>query len=152
MKTRIFRGALLAGAVLAAMAPHAAAQTFAVIVHADNTFQADDAGTVEQLRRLYLKDQTSWPGGADAIAFAREEGTPEQDAFLSAVVGMSPSEEQAHWLRLKQIRGETEPRAVGSSRILARQIARNEGAFSVVLASEAADMEGVRVLYTFDPS
>jgi len=141
----------LAGLVLlAAAAPLSAAQTFAVIVSEENAYAGEGAAAVQQLRRLYLREQTSWPGGQDAVAFAREPGSPEQTAFLATVVGMTQAEETAHWLRMKQIRGEAEPRAVGSARILARQVARNPGAFAVVLYEEAASMEGVRVIHAFD--
>jgi hypothetical protein len=128
---------------------NALAQTYAVVVNAENDFTGDDAKKKTQIKRLYLKEQTAWPGGPDAIPFGRDEGSAEQTAFMQSVLGMSSSEIEGHWLKLKQIRGETPPRSIGSARILARQIGKNPGAFGVVLASEAGAIAGGKVLFEF---
>ncbi|MGF1461800.1 MAG: hypothetical protein ACFB2Z_01270 [Maricaulaceae bacterium] len=136
--------AILLGAGLA----HA--QSFALVVSAENAYDADPDTAKAQVRRLYLKDQSAWPGGEDAAPFARSDDSPEQQAFLASVLGLNPTELAAHWARLKQINGETPPRAVASARLLVRQIARNPGAFAVLAADEATEAEGVRVLFTFE--
>jgi hypothetical protein len=125
------------------------AQTFAVVINAENDFTGDDHTKRTQIKRLYLKEQTAWPGGVASIPFAREAGSVEQMAFEKSVLAMSSAEIESHWLKLKQIRGETPPRGIGSVRILARQVGKKPGAFGVMLASEAATTDGAKVLFEF---
>ncbi len=127
----------------------ARAETYAVVVNAENGFSGDDGALRTQIKRLYLKEQSTWPGGQDAVPFGREDGSPAQLAFMKSVLGMIDSEFAGHWLKLKQIRGETPPRGIGSARILSRQIGKKPGAFGVVLASEAATIEGGKILFEF---
>jgi hypothetical protein len=137
------------GCALALSAGGAWAETYAIIVNAENQFSGDDDAKRTQIKRLYLKEQTAWPGGIESIPFGREADSPEQTAFEKAVLAMSSGEIEGHWLKLKQIRGETPPRGIGSARILARQIGKNTGGFGVVLASEAGGIEGAKVLFEF---
>ncbi|PHS25804.1 MAG: hypothetical protein COA84_07125 [Robiginitomaculum sp.] len=137
------------GCALALTAGGAWAQTYAVVVNVENQFSGDEDTKRTQIKRLYLKEQTAWPGGVGAIPFGREAGSPEQAAFEKAVLAMSSGEIEGHWLKLKQIRGETPPRGIGSARILARQIGKNTGGFGVVLASEAAGIANAKVLFEF---
>ncbi len=137
------------GCALALTTSGAWAQTYAVVVNAENQFSGDEDTKRTQVKRLYLKEQTSWPGGIESIPFGREAGSPEQTAFEKAVLIMSSSEIEGHWLKLKQIRGETPPRGIGSARILARQIGKNTGGFGVVLATEAGGIANAKVLFEF---
>ncbi len=141
---------LLAGVMLAAGGSPAAAAEYAVIVNAANP----DAGKGEALRevvkRLFLKEQTTWPSGTPAQPLARPADSPAQKAFVAKVLGMDQATLDQHWLRLKQTKGETPPREVGSALILTRLVSKYEGAFSVVSAEEAAALpEGVAVLFRF---
>lgn len=142
----LFAGLLLA----AAGAEQAAAAEYAVIVNAANP----DAGKGEALRevvkRLFLKEQTTWPSGTPAQPLARPADSAAQQAFVAKVLGMDQAALDQHWLRLKQTKGETPPREVGSALILTRLVSKYEGAFSVVTADEAAGLpEGVAVLFRF---
>ncbi|PHS27610.1 MAG: hypothetical protein COA85_05085 [Robiginitomaculum sp.] len=139
----------LAGLMMTFVATTAQTQTFAVVVNAANGFTGDENTKRTQIKRLYLKEQTAWPGGSEAIPFGREAGSAEQMAFEKSVLSMSSAEIEGHWLKLKQIRGETPPRGIGSVRILARQVGKKPGAFGVILASEAATIEGAKVLFEF---
>ncbi|MBL4596459.1 MAG: hypothetical protein JKX99_07765 [Robiginitomaculum sp.] len=127
----------------------AIAETYAVVINAENTFSGDETAMKEQIKRLYLKEQSSWPGGVEAVPFGREADSAEQSAFVKSVLNMSGSEVVGHWLKLKQVRGETPPRGVGSARILARQIGKQPGAFGIVLASEAGAIANSKVLFEF---
>lgn len=151
MSTFIQKIALIFAATcaLAIFTSGAWAETYAVIVNGENQFSGDEETKRTEIKRLYLKEQTSWPGGIEAIPFGREAGSSEQVAFDKAVLEMSSSEIEGHWLKLKQIRGETPPRGIGSARILARQIGKNAGGFGVVLASEAGGIDGAKVLFEF---
>ncbi len=145
----LLRSLFLASLMLA-LAPAVMASTYAVVVNAQNPFSGDDEAKREIVKHLYLKEQSSWPGGIDAVPFGRADGSPEQLAFEKTVLGMSPGDIESHWLKLKQMSGETPPRGIGSVRILGRQIGKHPGAFGVVLASEAAGIEGGKVLFEFD--
>ncbi len=144
-----FALATVTAAVLTMMSTPALAENFAIVVNAENGFSGDQGTLQTQIKRLYLKEQSAWPGGIESIPFGREEASPEQMAFEQFILGMSSAEIQGHWLKLKQIRGETPPRGIGSARILARQIGKNPGAFGVVLSSEAAAIAGGKVLFEF---
>ncbi len=148
----IFLKLVLAGALVLlafTLSTPTIAQEYAVMVNAQNGFSGDDNVKRTQIKRLYLKEQKNWPGGVEAIPFGREEGSAAQQAFIQKVLGMTGTELEAHWLKLKQMSGETPPRGVGSARILARQIGKKPGAFGVVQASEAAAVEGGKVLFEF---
>ncbi len=146
--SKLALAAVLTGAI-ALFSFSAAAETYAVVVNVENSFDGDDAAKKQQVKRLYLKEQSAWPGGIAAVPFGRADGSAEQIAFAQAVLQMSPSDIEGHWLNLKQVRGETPPRGIGSARILSRQIGKTPGAFGVVLASEVAGVENGKVLFEF---
>lgn len=148
----LFTKQVLAAAVLIATACYSKAvlaDTYAIVVNVENAFMGNHDAMRQQVKRLYLKEQSSWPGGIDAVPFGRADDTPEQQAFSHAVLQMSAREIEDHWLHLKQVRGETPPRGIGSRRILARQIAKMPGAFGVVLASEVANIKNGKMLFEF---
>lgn len=133
-------------ATLLTLSPVAMAQSFAIVVNSANAGSADTS----LIKNLYLKKQTSWGGGAEAVPLARSAGSPEQEAFLSSVLGMSQSDLDNYWASEKSKTGATGPREVGSTNILLRQIGRKPGAFGVVSAAEASALpEGVKVLSKF---
>ncbi len=143
---------VMAGAVLVlgSTAGTCAAAEYAVIANAANPDAARGAAIREVVKRLFLKEQTNWPGGLPAKPLARPAGTPAADAFAAEVLGMSRTALDNHWLHLKQTKGETPPRAVGSVRILLRLVGKYPGAFSVVSAEQAASLPpGVTVVFTF---
>ena len=140
----------LAGVASQGLATPASAETFALIVNADKDYTDERAQMIAQIRRLYLKEQRDWPGGADAIAFARPENTPEDSAFRRVILELKDAELEAYWLRLKQTQGETPPRAIGSSRIVLRQVSRRQGAFSIVTLDDLGAAPGVKVLFKFE--
>ncbi len=149
--TRLWRGVVAAAAILiVSVSTNARAEDFMVVVNADNPFSGDEGAVKAQLKRLFLKDQRDWPGGISAIPFGRDPEDPAQKAFATEILGMSESELDAHWLKLKQTAGETPPKSIGSARILVRQIAKNPGAFGLIAKSEAGDVpEGVKVLIDY---
>lgn len=129
----------------------AAAASFAVVVNSDNALSGDQAAMMAQVSRIFLKSSKSWPGGEEAAPLSAKAGDPAYQALLEKVLGMSQSEYDQHWARLKQTTGDTPPREVGSTGILFRLIAKKAGAVSVVSAEEAAGLpEGVKILFTFD--
>ncbi|MFQ5347550.1 MAG: hypothetical protein ACE5ED_06860 [Rhodothalassiaceae bacterium] len=126
-------------ALVARFVATAHAADYVVLVNADNPLLDSGANAQETVKRLFLKELTSWPGGVAAKPLGRTKASPAHAAFVAKVLGMSESELETHWLRLKQTRGETPPREVGSTLILFRQIARDPGAFAPATAEEALD-------------
>ncbi len=140
---------MIMGALFAVSLPVEAAE-YAVIVNANNPDAGKGAAMKEVVKRLFLKEQTSWPGGPPAKPLARPASSPAQQAFAVEVLGMDQAALDQHWLHLKQTKGETPPRAVGSALILMRLVGKYPGAFSVVTAEEAARLpDGVAVLFRF---
>lgn len=140
-------GVLVAGATVGISA-QAQAADYAVVVNAANAYSADEADMKNVVKRIYLKQQTSWPNGTEGEPFAREDSSAEQTAFNAAVLGMDAAAHSDYWIKLKQTEGSVAPRSVGASSILMRQIARKPGGFGVVAASEPL-VDGVKVLFKF---
>ncbi len=138
--------ALVAGL---AAAP-AQAGEFAVLVNADNDVAGGDQGRAE-VARLFLKRKNEWRNGMRARPFARPGDSAAHAAFVASVLDATPDQLEDWWARLKQTRGETPPRAVGSTRFLLRAIARREGAFGYAAKSEVEPLpDGVKILFEFD--
>ncbi|RME68389.1 MAG: hypothetical protein D6782_01195 [Alphaproteobacteria bacterium] len=128
----------------------ALAGDYAVIVNAKNPVSDGGAETRNLIKRIYLKEITAWVNGVETQPLAREAGSAVQTAFHAKVLEMSESAVNEHWLRLKQTKGETPPREVGSSLILFRLVGKYEGSFAAVTAEEAAAAPPeVKVLFTF---
>ena len=126
---------------------------FYVIVNAANDEHAVDKTTSQLIRRLYLKQKTSWPSGYKATVFSRPNDSVEEQIFRRRILGMSNGELSDYWLQMKQVRGETRPRSIGSTRILLRQVNRKVGSLSVISKKDydnyAHTFDQVRVLYSF---
>lgn len=125
--------------------------TYLLVVNANNRFSANEVVMKAQVKRLYLKQQLSWPDAAESLPFDRPIDNPAHHAFISQILEMTTGELDSHWLRLKQTTGETPPDAVSSVRSLLRQISRNEGAFSIIEEGETRKLPAkVRILFRFD--
>ena len=136
---------LTIGVVFTAQA--ALAEEYAVIVNAENTYSAPKDEAYQTVRRIFLKKTDDWPGGIEGKPFARGENAA-QSAFNKVVLGMNDVAYSDYWIKMKQAEGTVAPRAVGSSAILVRQVARKPGGLSVVPASQRLSND-VRVLFTF---
>lgn len=140
--------AILTGALLPA-APAHADEAYVVLVNAENDISGDDGARAEVVR-LFMKRSTEWSNGLRAEPFDRSPDSPARQAFVSHVLDSSSSELDDWWLRLRQTRGETPPREVGSARLLLRAISRRDGAFGFAARSEVEPLpEDVRVLFEF---
>lgn len=151
MKLRkTFSSGLIAAFGLFAICGAAMAAEYAVVVNAANPVLEKGEDARDTVRRVYLKELSAWPGGAESQPFAREAGSPVQTAFVKAVLGMDETAINDHWTRVKQTKGETPPREVGSVNILFRLVGKFEGGLSVVTAEEAASAPAeVKVLFRF---
>jgi hypothetical protein len=128
----------------------AAAGEFAVLVHADNPAGDGDAARA-QVARLFLKRASEWSYGERAYPFDRPTGSAAHKAFVATILGTDENGLEAWWLQLKQTRGETPPREVGSVRFLLRAVQRREGAFGFARTEAVQPLpDGVRILFEFD--
>lgn len=119
-----------------------AGEQFFVVVNAENKISNDSETLHRTLRRIYLKEITSWPNGDSSIFFARPEQTLEEQVFRQMILNMDDDALQEYWTRLKQIKGETPPRAVSSTRILLRQLQRKTNAVGVISKNEFDALAG----------
>lgn len=123
---------------------------YLIVINANNRFSDDEKIMKAQIKRLYLKQQRAWPNEFKSLPFGRPADNAAYDAFITHVLGMTETQLNSHWLRLKQTTGETPPEAVSSPRSLLRQIARNKGAFSIIRDDEARKLPAkVRILFSF---
>jgi hypothetical protein len=129
----------------------AQAETYVVVVNADNKANISGNEAIQQVRRVFLKESKDWPGGTEAVPFTGKKGSAPFTALLSGVLSLSETEYEAHWAKLKQTTGDTPPRAVGSVNILLKLIGRSAGAVGVVPKSKAASLpDGLKVLLEFE--
>lgn len=141
--------ALAAGTGGLGTADSARAGEFVVLVNANNDAPGGDAGKAE-VARLFLKRSSEWSNGLRAFPFDRPPDSAVHKAFVSAVLDSNDSSLNDWWARLKQTRGETPPREVGSLRFLLRALTRREGAFGFAAKKAVQPLpEGVRILFEF---
>lgn len=122
------------------------AAEFIVIVNANNSFAADDTKSKQEVKRLFLKDKKSWPGGIKAKPIGPATGSEAYNALLSGVLDMDSAGLAQHWLRVKQISGQSKPREVKSSRMVTKLVLRDDGALSIVTADTELP-DGVKILF-----
>ncbi len=124
--------------------------TYLVLVNANNRYSADDVEMMAQIRRLYLKSESTWPNARQSIPFARPGGIPADRAFRALVLGMDGDDLDAHWRRLKRTSGTGQPETIVDVRDLMVAIARNPGAFGVIAKWETEKLPAkVRILFKF---
>lgn len=96
------------------------ARPIAVIVNAKNPVAKLSRA---ELKNLFLKLRQSWPDGKPVVALNGRPKTPLRDAFERKVLGMSPDEVGAYWVKQRVTGRTTPPRQVSSS-VLARQLVK----------------------------
>ena len=68
--------------------------------------------SVDLVRKMFLRERTVWPGTtAKVIPIHAKFSTPEKDAFLKRVIGMTAAQEQRFWENQKVRTGRTPPPA-----------------------------------------
>ncbi|MCR9243563.1 MAG: hypothetical protein NXI31_00920 [bacterium] len=117
------------------------------MINTKNPFGKTGAAARTTIKQLFLKGKSQWPNGKVAKPYARRATSSEQAAFQKSLLGMKDSELARHWLRIKNLNGQTPPKAVGSDRLLLKFVARHEGAFGVVRRSAVKGNSKVRVLF-----
>jgi len=141
--------AAVAGGAGLGTADSARAGEFVVLVNAANDAPGGDAGKAE-VARLFLKRASEWSNGLRAFPFDRPADSAVHEAFVSEILNSDGSSLNDWWARLKQTRGETPPREVGSLRFLLRALTRREGAFGFAAKKAVQPLpDGIRILFEF---
>jgi hypothetical protein len=126
------------------------ADSYAVIVNAENNYSGDKVAAINVVKRLYLKQQNSWPNGGKAKSLARKNGSPIQKAFIKSVLGMSEAELAGHWISLKQKTGETPPRSVRSEKIIIKLVEKNITGVAFIEEGAVEKLSSkAKILFTF---
>lgn len=140
---------LVAGLSGGGLSGEARAETYVVLVNAENNTPSGPEAKAE-VARLFMKRQSEWSNGLRAEPFDRTGDSAEHSAFVQEVLESSQSVLDEYWLRLRQTRGETPPREVGSARLLLRAIGRRPGAFGFAAKSEVQPLpDNTRILFEF---
>lgn len=143
---KIFAGVFL---VLNLVFPVTAfSENYAVIVNSGNTWSADVDELFPELRNLFLTHKKSWPNGVKAKPVYPKPGSALKKAFLNKILGMDESRLARHWLHTKQVTGTSPPPDIASRRLTIQMVARNPGAFAVIV-NKGERPDTVRVLLTF---
>ena len=92
--------------------------------------------SIYDLKHLYLGEFVTGPDGRRLIPLNQAAQSRDRVAFDAMVLGMSPDQGAAYWID-RRIRGQSgSPRAVESSELAQRIVARLDGAVAYVRASE----------------
>ena len=139
------------GLLLITLTSPVVAEEFAIIVNAANNTQGSDKEMRQQVRRIFMKQQSTWTGNISAFPLDRNKNDATHIAFLKNIIRMSEQEIASHWLRVKQQQGTTPPRIVGSTRILLRLVEKKEGGMGIVKISDLSNApKTIKVLFRFN--
>ncbi len=123
------------------------AADFVVIVNSKNTYSASETEMKNVVKRIFLKQQSSWPGGSTTKVFDGKKGGLVQAAFSASMLKMDDVALASYWLGLKQKTGETPPRNVGSKNSMIKLVSKYDGAIGIIDKASAEDASGqVKIL------
>ncbi|PCI45632.1 MAG: hypothetical protein COB49_09810 [Alphaproteobacteria bacterium] len=143
--------ALITGLALITPTSQAIAAEFAVIVNAANSMAGSEDEMRRQVKRIFMKQQSAWPGNVAAFPLDRSPTDAAHQAFLKNILGKTTQEMASHWLQVKQQQGTTPPRVVGASRILLRLVGKKEGGMGIVNVDDLAGAPTtIKVLFRFN--
>ncbi len=122
----------------------------AIIVNRENPI----SGTSKELNilvaRIFLKQQKDWPNDILCRAYDRELDSAEHQQFVEHILKMSEGTLSTHWVKMKQLSGETPPRVIRSSGILFRFIEKHKGGIGIVKQEEVRKLPpSIKVLFGF---
>ncbi len=121
---------------------------YSLVINPNNPYKAKIGPSKAFIRKLYLKQTSTWPLAGKARPFGRSHGSASQRAFETRVLGMSPAVMARHWLRLKNLNGSTPPMILSSDHKIAKFVKKYKGAFGWVESSRAKKT-GLTVLFEF---
>jgi ABC-type phosphate transport system substrate-binding protein len=95
--------------------------------------------SLAELRRIYRKEKTEWPGGEAIIPFDHA-GTPDvRKAFCRKVLGATVSEVQNFWINKRMTAGIAGPKAFKSETLVKRFVANTPGGIGYIAPDEVDD-------------
>lgn len=71
--------------------------------------------SANEVRQIFLKERTNWPGGGKIVLMNAKSGSPERAAFQAKVLGMDDSAEKAYWQKQKIKKGLTPPPEISNT-------------------------------------
>ena len=104
---------LLCGAVLLRPSPGEAGDNTLVIIA--NKSAPVSSITAAEVKQIFLKQRTNWPGGGKIVVMNAKSGSPARQAFQSKVLGMNGSTEKAFWQEQKIKKGVTPPPEISNT-------------------------------------
>ncbi len=137
-------------ALLVFVPPCLAEDSFAIIVNRDNSLSGTSEELTSLVARLFLKQQRNWPNDVSSRVYDREPGSPEHQKFVEHILKMSEGRLSSHWVKMKQVSGETPPRVIRSKGILLRFIEKHKGGIGIVKSKVAKSLPpSIKVLFRF---
>lgn len=114
--------------------PAAASPNMLVPIVAANSSLTDiSLGT---LRRVFLSEPVSGPGGLRLVGFNQPAGSRAREAFDRAVLGMDPDQAARYWVDQRIRGGARPPRQVNSVSLLRQVISRFPGGVGYLALAE----------------
>jgi ABC-type phosphate transport system substrate-binding protein len=120
---------LLCAAILALGFGAAQAADLAVIVHPDNPLAKLSK---EELKRIYLGKDKTFPGGDKIQAADQPEGSPGRGRFYTAVVERSDAQMRSYWSQLVFAGKDTPPEVVGNDGAIKKWVAEQKNRIGYV--------------------
>lgn len=130
--------------------PCLAGDSFAIIVNGANPLSGTSEELTGLVARLFLKQQRDWPDQVPSRVYDRELESPEHQQFIEQILKMSEGRLSSHWVKMKQVSGETPPRVIRSQATLLRFIEKHKGGIGIVNVDEVKRLPTtIKVLFTF---
>ena len=127
-----------------------AGESFAVIINSENAYKGSVDEMKDTVAKVFLKQRQEWPGGLTSKPYDRPKRSKEHTALLSELVEMNEAKLAEHFVKLKQLRGDTAPRVIRPDKIAINLVAKNKGAMAVVKATALKGLpDKVKVLFKF---
>jgi ABC-type phosphate transport system substrate-binding protein len=89
--------------------------------------------SLADVRDMFLKKRTSWPGGAKVVPVNINDGNGLRNDFRAKVLGMTSAQEKAYWQERKIKAGESTPSEFGDT---LRAVFKLRGAIGYVYRSQ----------------
>lgn len=113
----------------AARSEEAPSKVIAVVVHPKNPVQTLSAN---ELRDIFLKRRQVWPGGQTIIPINPPLESAVKLAFERSVLGMTPQQVGAYWVKAAVTGKTTAPRRVGTTSLAKQLVAALPGAVAYI--------------------
>jgi ABC-type phosphate transport system substrate-binding protein len=98
-----------------------------------NTAAGAGKVSLAEIRDMFLKKRTTWPGGAKIVPVNVNDGSGLRSDFRSKVLGMTAAEERSYWQERKIKAGESTPSEFGDT---LRAVFKLRGAIGYVYRSQ----------------